>query len=144
VVALPAPPRARRRPLFIDGEPWVVDEPFRRSRTTSAERPQVVPVMSHEEAQAALARTEAVGAFWNPVAWPMCCGALAVLLLANPTQEELAEAEARLGALDAACPIDHGWSGELEAIRAGAQPEDGVNVFQCSRCGRSYGVHSHT
>jgi hypothetical protein len=101
--------------------------------------------MTLAEARLALEKTEDAGAFWNPVSWPMCCGALTVLVLVNPTCIELEVAELALGSLEGACPIDdEGWRDDLKNIRAGLVPENGVNVFQCGTCGRSYGHHSHT
>ncbi len=75
----------------------------------------------------------------------MCCGALTVLVLANPTRAELEASEIALGPLDDACPgNDEGWRDELKNIRNGALPENGVNAFQCGACGRGYGSLSHT
>lgn len=131
--------------LLSDADPVAVDAAWRESRPSSAARPPAPPSMTVAEARLALERTEDAGAFWNPVSWPMCCGALTVLVLVNPTRSELQVAEAVLGALDGACPPDEGgWRSDLTNIRAGLLPENGVNVFQCGGCGRSYGHHSHT
>lgn len=131
--------------LLVDAHPEIVDDRWRAARPPTAAHPPAPPLMSMAEASTALEQTEDVGAFWNPVTWPLCCGALTVLVQVNPTRVELEASEAALGSLDAACALDDaGWRADLAAIRAGGRPENGVNLFQCGHCGRSYGVHSHT
>lgn len=135
--------------LLVDADPVAVDVAWRESRPPSEVRPPAPPPMTVAEAKLALEKTEDAGAFWNPVPWPMCCGALTVLVLVNPTRSELQAAEAALGRLDRACPEgeeeddDEDWRAELRNLRSGLLAENGVNVFQCGGCGRSYAHHSH-
>lgn len=130
---------------LVDAYPVVVDGGWRESRPPCAAHPPAPPALSIAEARAALEKTEDAGAFWNPVSWPVCCSSLTILVLTNPTRAELEAVELALGSLEGACPIDdEGWRDDLNKIRAGLLPENGVNVFQCGTCGRSYGHHSHT
>jgi hypothetical protein len=131
--------------LLSDADPVAIDAGWRESRPMSAARAAAPPAMTVTDARLALEKTEDAGAFWNPVSWPMCCGSLTVLVLVNPTRSELEVAESVLGSLEGACPLDgEGWHNDLTDIRAGVLPENGVNVFQCGGCGRTYGHHSHT
>lgn len=130
---------------FLEADPVVVPPEWRAARPPSEVLPPAPPTMSLADAPSSLTSTEDAGVVWNPVSWPMCCGSLAVLALANPTSAELAEFESQVGLQTDACFDDaDGWRDDLDRIRSGAQPENGVNLFQCGVCGQTFGHHSHT
>jgi hypothetical protein len=97
--------------------------------------------------EAQLRATPAVGAFWQAARWPVCCAALSVLEVANPTHEELAALEGE-GRWDhaALAPVSAQaeWRDALAGARAGHPIEEGVNLFRCAACGGRAGVYSHT
>ncbi len=106
------------------------------------------PEMTPEVAEAALAgMAEGVGVWWQEGEWPMCCGALTVLVLAAPTDAELAALEARVGPIDGAglggAP-EEAWADVLAWTRAGHPPEVSLHVHVCARCGALYGRFTGT
>lgn len=106
-----------------------------------------IPTGTLAEHQERLDATPRVGAWWNPAPWPVCCGRLARIVLANPTGVELSTWERDAGPLDdAVLTPEHreSWASELSGLRDGGCVENGVNVFHCSACGALYGVYSHT
>jgi len=102
-------------------------------------------VASEAEPEEKLGRTPQVLAEWSPVVWPVCCDHLATLILADPEREDLATWERLCGPLDRAVEErELGWAEEIQSIRAGRPPENGVNVSSCPVCHRVSGYHSHT
>lgn len=104
--------------------------------------------MTPEVAEAALAgMSEGVGVWWQEGEWPMCCNALTVLVLAAPTDAELAAFEARVGPLDGVGLGDapeEAWADALAWARAGHPPEVSLHVHVCARCGALYGRSTGT
>lgn len=113
---------------------WRDRAPVARSRL--AVQPSRAPASSLEGSPHA-------GFWWNPGSWPVCCDELTTLVLANPTQAELAPYEAG-GALDSSLEEPDVGQDLLEAAREGRSIEQGLNVFQCGRCQRIYSVASFT
>lgn len=127
--------------------------PYEVSEAEHAAAPRstlsIAPVAEGDEAawDDAVDRSPDVLACWNPMPWPVCCRRLTTVVGVNPTRAALARLEAAAGPLDKALLEDDpscGWSDELANIRRGEDPENGVNLFQCSGCGAMYGVYSHT
>jgi len=104
--------------------------------------------MTVEAAEAALvSMSEGVGVWWQDGDWPMCCGALTVLVLAAPTDAELAALEARVGPLDGAAigeMPDELWLDALARARGGSPPEVSLHLHACARCGALYGRFTGT
>lgn len=166
---LPPPPPPKRR-TDAPPVPWVGEQPWRyhtgrRRASDLTPEPRTPgeltrlpvakdsPLTPHpdaratslEEAEARLEQTPAVLAQWNPISWPVCCDHLATLVLADPDRDDLRAWEERCGRLDRAVEEpEYGWAEDLAAIRAGREPENGVNVFCCPVCHRVSGYHSHT
>ncbi len=102
-----------------------------------------LPALTPAEQEALLDQMPEVCAVWAPIRWPICCARVAVVWLVQPLPGELAALEQLAGPLDR-CDPSAGWARELADLRSGLAPEDGVNIFVCSRCKRVYGAYAPT